>query len=465
MQDLEERIARVRSADVRPLVREAYRAYTAGAARAAIVLTWTAVCADLIDKVRTLHEGGEPQATALITQVDQAQGNLDITAVRTMQMVENSLLDQAVTLELIDATQKIQLERLREDRNLSAHPSLRPLGELFDPPLEYARTHLVIALEAVLVHPASQGRKVVSSFAAHVLDPGFVGDPNHIASAFFRRVRPAARRRVVEFATRHAMLEPPLDDANLNAAALADRMATCLKIFAVEDRILVGELVGKFTDRLTEAAVPVQSRTLARLGDLDAFWTGIDDPLRSQLDTIVRAIGVQHAGLEYWQPPQLAPTQAQILSLVSLNEVRAALPSMEPAFAGLGWQRRATVIEQRPGPYFAGFLAEVLAGVGSFDSGAFAARTAVLPCAPYVTLEQLRAVLSAWEANNQCWGRYMVDNAAQFYLTTAHLGAARNAVWRGFLDQLAGHREGGVIDYQAVHSELEARIGSLVGTA
>lgn len=189
MQDLEQQIARIRSADVRPLVREAYRAYTAGAARAAIVLTWTAVCADLIDKIRTLHEGGEPQARSLIAQVDQAQGKLDVAAVRTMQVVENSLLDEAVTLELIDATQKIQLERLREDRNLSAHPSLRPLGELFDPPLEYARTHLVISLEAVLVHPASQGRKVVSSFADHVLDPGFVGDPNHIASTFFRRVR------------------------------------------------------------------------------------------------------------------------------------------------------------------------------------------------------------------------------------------------------------------------------------
>ncbi|MGW7405671.1 hypothetical protein ACWGI9_18350 [Streptomyces sp. NPDC054833] len=464
MQDLEQWITRVRSVDVRPLVREAYRAYTAGAARATIVLTWTAVCADLIDKVRTLHEGGERQATSLITQVDQAQGNLDATAIRTMQTVENTLLDQAVALELIDATQKIQLERLREDRNLSAHPSLRPMGELFDPPLEYARTHLVVALEAVLVQPASQGRKIVSSFAAHVLDPGFVGDPNHIASAFFRRVRPAARRRVVEFAARHAMLEPALDDATLDAAALADRMATCLKIFATEDRILVSELVGKFTDRLSAAAVPIQSRTLARLGDLDAFWSGIDDPLRSQLDTIVRTIGHQQANLEYWQQPNLEPTDAQILSLVSLEEVRVALPSLESAFAGLGWHRRATVIEHRPGPYFAGFLAEVLAEVGSFDSGAFAARTAVLPCAPYVTLEQLQAVLLAWEANNQCWGRYMVDYAAQFYLATAHLGTARNAVWRNFLDQLA-RREDGIIDYQAVHSALEERIGSLVRAA
>ncbi|MEU3840805.1 hypothetical protein AB0E88_12325 [Streptomyces sp. NPDC028635] len=464
MQDLEQWITRVRSIDVRPLVREAYRAYAAGAARATIVLTWTAVCADLIDKVRALHEGGEPQATPLIEQVDQAQGNLDAKAIRTMQAVESSLLDQAVALELIDATQKIQLERLREDRNLCAHPSLRPMGELFDPPLEYARTHLVVALEAVLVQPASQGRKVVSSFAAHVLDPAFVGDPNHIASAFFRRVRPAARRRVVEFAARHALLEPALDDANIDAAALADRMATRLRIFASEDRILVSELVRKFTDRLSASTVPIQSRALARLGDLDAFWSGIDESLRSQLDTIVRTIGAQHAQLEYWQPPKLEPTSAQIMSFVSIEEVRATLPSLEPAFAGIDYHRRATVIEYRPSPYFAGFLAGILADVGNFDNGALAAHAAVLPCAQYVTLEQLRDILSAWEANNQCWGRYMVDYAARFYLATVHLGGARNAVWHDFLDRLA-RREDGIVDYQAVHKALEDRIGSLLRAA
>jgi hypothetical protein len=58
----------------------------------------------------------------------------------------------------------------------------------------------------------------------------------------------------------------------------------------------------------------------------------------------------------------------------------------------------------------------------------------------------------------------MVDYAAQFYLATAHLGIARNAVWRNFLDQLA-RREDGIIDYKAVHSALDERIGSLMGAA
>ncbi|MDH6522646.1 hypothetical protein M2163_000846 [Streptomyces sp. SAI-135] len=35
----------------------------------------------------------------------------------------------------------------------------------------YARAHLVAALEAVLIHPPSQGRKIVGSFLRQVVDP------------------------------------------------------------------------------------------------------------------------------------------------------------------------------------------------------------------------------------------------------------------------------------------------------
>lgn len=434
MRDLEEHIARVHNAEVRPLVREAYRCYTAGAARAAIVLTWTAVCADLIDKARVLQERGEAQAGALNTDVDSAQGSLDTDAVRAMQRVENSLLDTAVELELIDVTQRLQLERLKDDRNLCAHPSLRPLGELFEPPLEYARAHLAIALDAVLVHPASQGRKVVDSFAAHVLDAAFVGDPDHIAHAFYRRVRPAARRRVVEFAARHAMLEPLVDSTD--ATALADRMATCLGIFAAEDRHLVRALVGKFSDRLLEAPVPAQRRAMARLGDLDMFWAGLDEPMRSQLDAIVRDIGNTHAGLNSWETPKLGESQSAALSLVALSDLRIALPSLEPAFLGMKAQRRAAVIAHRPSAYFAAHIAQLMADAGSYDEGELIARTALLPCAPHLTLEQTQAVLRAWQDNPQCWGRAMPGYAVNLYHATANLGPDRDPLWSAFLQEL-----------------------------
>jgi hypothetical protein len=67
MLDLEERINRVFNPDVRPLVQEAYRCYASGAARGAIVLAWTAVCADLITKAHMLKEDGEAAAAQLVS--------------------------------------------------------------------------------------------------------------------------------------------------------------------------------------------------------------------------------------------------------------------------------------------------------------------------------------------------------------------------------------------------------------
>ncbi|WP_052442673.1 hypothetical protein [Streptacidiphilus neutrinimicus] len=465
MLDLEVQLARVANAEVRPLVKEAHRCYTTGAARAAIVLTWTAVCADLIDKIATLYQSGEAQAADLTNEVAAVQGKLDRASIVAMQGVESRVLDTAVTLELIDATQRVQLERLREDRNLCAHPSLRPMGELFDPPLEYARAHLAVALDAVLVHPASQGRKVVEAFAEHILDPGFLGDPLHIAYAFFRQVRPTARRRVVEFAARHAMLEPALPDHPAVAPAdVADRMAQCLRIFAAEDRDLVAEMVGKFAQRWsTLPQVEIQRRTLVRLGDLDAFWSGMSEPMLSHLDAMVRDIGERHKGKAGWEAPDLESSEVGALALAALAEVRSALPSLEGAMDGWSTLRRARVVAQRPSPYFAEFVGPLLEEASSFDNGGEIQRVAVLPCAVYMTADQLQAALTAWAANSQCWGWGAIDNVVRLFHATAHLGTARDSAFRDFfsrLDALAGTAS--VVDYKDIANQVKGQIAGLL---
>jgi hypothetical protein len=428
---LQEWVGQVPDTEVRPLVREAYRAYGVGAARAAIVLTWTAVCADLIGKVRQLHEQGEPEARALTEQVESVQqGSLDKTAVHTMQQVEGSLLDTAVALELIDATQRLHLERLREDRNLCAHPSLRPLGELFDPQPEYARAYLAAALDAVLVHPASQGRKVVDAFREHVRGTGFIGEPTHIAQVFYHRVRPAARRRVVDFAAKHALLELPVE--GIEAVELADRMAVCLHVFAAQDRDLVRDAIARTCPRLLTAQPEVQLRAAGRLGDLEAFWSGADEALAGQLDALVRTAAAEHAQPVWWNR-MLDGGQVGVLALAADAQARTALPGLEAAFTALPAHKRARVISYRPGPYFAGGLPVLMAGVLSFDQGEGFARTAVLPCAPYLTLEHHQELLTAWTNNGQCWGRQMPGYLIDLFHATAHLGDARLPSWRALL--------------------------------
>lgn len=86
--------------------------------------------------------------------------------------------------ELIDSIGSRELERIREDRNLCAHPSLRMLGDVYEPRPEVARGHLAVALTTLLTHPPTQGRKVLDEFGAYICDPFFVPTHPHMQATF-----------------------------------------------------------------------------------------------------------------------------------------------------------------------------------------------------------------------------------------------------------------------------------------
>ncbi|MEU8545123.1 hypothetical protein AB0C52_34855 [Streptomyces sp. NPDC048717] len=432
MIDLEERVNRVFNPDVRPLVSEAYRCYVSGSARGAIVLTWTAVCADLIAKAQILHEEGESHAKDLVADVERAQGSAESEAIPIMLALEKTLLDTAEKLELIDFIQRKQLERIRDDRHLCAHPSIRPLGELYEPTTEYARAHLAAALEAVFIHPPSQGRKIVDSFLKHVVDPGFVYDTGYLTHTFFDRVRPSARFKVVEAAAKFAVLSIEDPAIKIKPEKFADRMAKCLRSFADRDADLVKKAVAKQMARLETAEPAVQLQALGRLGDLPAFWAALAEPVRNLLNAKIERIGsrLQFNGI--------TTAEAKSLALVALPELRTTLPALSEAFTKFGAVSRAQVIGQRPHPHFTSFLPQLLKDVSSYDSGQEVAERAVLPCAGLLSLPELEQVLKEWNDNPQCWGRAMPGYLVELYTLTSHLGDERKSLWTPILDDVRG---------------------------
>ncbi|MGP3691025.1 hypothetical protein ACTVZO_41230 [Streptomyces sp. IBSNAI002] len=432
MIDLEERVNRVFNPDLRPLVREAYRCYASGSARGAIVLTWTAICADLIAKAQILHEEGESHAQALVADVERAQGSVESEAIPIMLALERSVLETAEKLELIDFTQRKQLERIRDDRHLCAHPSIRPLGELYEPTMEYARAHLAAALEAVLIHPPSQGRKIVGSFLKHVVDPGFDYDTEYLTYTFFDRVRPSARSKVVEAAAKFAVLAIDDPAIEIEPEQFADRTAKCLRSFAERDTEVVKKAVAKQMARLETAEPAVQLQALGRLGDLPAFWASLASPVRNLLNTKIENIGNRAPYSE------ITTAEAKALALVAHPELRSTLPALTEAFPKLWVIPRAQIIEQSPDPYFTSFLPALLKDVGSYDRGQQVAEKAVLPCAGFLSRPDLEQVLTEWNDNDQCWGRAMPGYLVELYTLTGHLGDGRRSLWTPILDDVKG---------------------------
>ncbi|MEU0635756.1 hypothetical protein ABZ338_05970 [Streptomyces albidoflavus] len=447
MLDLEEILGRVWNPDVRPLAAEAYRSYTTGSARACIILTWGAVAADLIDKLQRLGEDGEGTAKTIAQKIDAARAKSDVKA---MQDVEAALLENAQMLELLDFVEARDLQRLREDRHLCAHPSLRPLGDFYAPSLELARAHLVGALQAVLIHPPSQGRNVVDRFTGHVADAAFTGNEEYLTHTFFDQVKPTVRRRIVDVAAKVACLEPDGLPDPPGASKVADRMADCLRLFAARDRTLVATHLKKAVSRLGDKPRAVQIRSVGRLGDLDVFWSAVTPPLRGQLGGLV-------ASIQSRPDMGLSDIQSRLLSLVGLDQPRKLLPELETKFAELDLFDRALVINKRPGKYFTQRLPPLLEkeAAHNFRMAELLTRLAVLPCAPHLDEHTLATLLETWTANDQClYASEMPQNALTLYRTTQHLRLVDESIWKDFITRarslVPGHEGSSAYHYNEV---------------
>ncbi|MGW2137643.1 hypothetical protein ACWCW2_16740 [Streptomyces sp. NPDC001773] len=430
MLNLEERITRVWHQEVRPLIADAYRCHSTGTPRAAIVATWTAVCADIIHKLYQLAEDGDGTATEVVKRIESARSTADAEAVKTMQQVEGKLLQNALDLELIDFVEHRQLERLQQDRHLCAHPSLRPLGDVFTPSSEYARAHLVAALDALLVHPPTQGRKAFARYTAHVSDPSFVGHADYLVQMFAQRVKSSAWKQILGIAAKHAMLELEVPEGiGITASVAADRHALCLIAFAQHDRDAVREAVTKAMSTFNGLPIQKQLKTIRRLGAFDVFMEALDETVCQQIGTYVERRPALVTS------PSGAVTVDSLLTMAGVDAVRDRIPALGSKFAELTLGQQAGVIERQPSAYFTDLLAPILASAGGWRTAERLTTMTVIPCARLIRPEQLDSILTAWAENPQCReASGMTDLAVTFWTQATHLQS--HPAWMAFVKRV-----------------------------
>jgi hypothetical protein len=154
--DLDELVLLCRDEKARAYINEAVSSYRSGAFRAAIVVTWVAVCYDIIDKLREIALSGDKEAAQSIKFIEDARKRNDVTA---LLQFEKEILSLAETkFELLSSSEKVDLARLQYDRNLCAHPSMISEDQSFSPPGELARLHIRSAVIHLLQHQPVQGK-------------------------------------------------------------------------------------------------------------------------------------------------------------------------------------------------------------------------------------------------------------------------------------------------------------------
>lgn len=161
--DLDELVNKVRSRVSKIYVVEAVNAYRGGSNRAALISTWIAVTYDVIEKIKELSEGGDLAASQFVTELNNSITNKNIPK---LQSIEDSLLEKAYKdFNFISDHEFTSLNRLKEDRNLCAHPAFTEDEVLYQPTPELVRTYIVHAIQFLLIHQPVQGKSAINKIA------------------------------------------------------------------------------------------------------------------------------------------------------------------------------------------------------------------------------------------------------------------------------------------------------------
>lgn len=168
MKSLDELYLSCRDEISKTYILEAIKCYKGGGYRSCIVATWVALVYDFIGKLHELSFHDD-NAKALYKKIEDFRIKNNINGILDF---ERKLLDiMKNDYELLSPVEYSDLNRLNEDRNLCAHPSLREETTPFQATPEIARYHLRNVIEYVLSKPPVQGKSALERIKQMLKSP------------------------------------------------------------------------------------------------------------------------------------------------------------------------------------------------------------------------------------------------------------------------------------------------------
>ncbi|MBC99348.1 MAG: hypothetical protein CME63_16515 [Halobacteriovoraceae bacterium] len=158
--DLDEICLKIQNKNSRSYAKEAIKCYRAGANRASISTIWNALLFDLICKFREMGNNDHQEAKKTVQKYDTAISKQDL---KSLLSIEREILNKCFEWELISNNELKRLNLIKDDRNLSSHPSLEYHDSMFKPSPEQTRAHLVHAITYVLANPPLVGKHALKN--------------------------------------------------------------------------------------------------------------------------------------------------------------------------------------------------------------------------------------------------------------------------------------------------------------
>lgn len=291
--DLDELVLKCRDERAKSYIAEAVACYKVGAFRSSVVACWIAVCFDVIDKLRELALAGDAEAEKKIEELKSIRASNDL---KCSLEFERTLLEVARDkFELLSHLECQDLERLREDRNRCAHPSMVSEENPFSPPGELARLHIRSAVHHLLQHQPVQGKYALERLMVEIDSDYFPTNKKAALVAFssgpLKRPRDSLVRNLVVILLKRLFNEPIEGKAEYRADAALQAIRDMHQ--ALTDKA-IAENLSKILRALKDSDL---HRTLRLAESMQYAWPLMDEDVRLRIENFVRDLPTEHFGL------------------------------------------------------------------------------------------------------------------------------------------------------------------------
>jgi hypothetical protein len=383
-------------------------------------MSWIAVVFDFVHKLRELEMTGDKNAKKKLEEFDSARKAHDTG--KSLIFEKSVIASMSEEFELISPIEAVDFQRLFDDRNRCAHPSMISSDDAFQPTPELARMHIVIPITSLLQKAPVQGKAALDRIWSDIQSEYFPSDPEKAAE--FLRNGPLQRAR---FSLIRSVAIGLTKDMLHEGRANSDRVrqyAALLGILNLHHELTVTAL----KEKLPALAVSVEdaqfNKVVRYLGTVPGAWDWVGEAIRIRAKEYVRNGPADK--LPRYIPYALRSQHLRPLAVERLETVEE--------------QMLQRLIRVRPDVAYASSAINLLEKSGAFRTGEDRLQLLVLPLAPILTVEHLEQIMHIFENNDQItFASRAADLMLELFNGTSHLGEQAKVAWKTIFDVLSTH--------------------------
>lgn len=410
----------VRDRESRRLIAEAITAYRGGALRSAIMSTWIAVSFDIISKARELAAQGEAAPKAFVYNLDLAIAKHDI---KKLQAIESDLLNVANDqLQLFAPHEYEALKRLQRDRNLCAHPAFIVEDELYQPSLELVRSHIVHALQHLLIHAPLQGKSAIARFDVDVTSLSFPTNPNDIGAYIRARYLDRAKDVLVTNLIK-AVISAPFGDERARFADRSRLLAMTLREISKAKTSIYDATVPGYVARKFDTVEDDVLLTICTFLENDQrIWEWLSESVRLRVKQLLETADVEalkaHAAFDGFVIPEL--------SEILLKR-----------FEGFDSSTQISIISEHPKRELVRPGIEIYRQARGYRIAEARGQSIILSLTSFLAANDIKSLLDAVKDNEQIWCACGTPNILDtVFDSTRHLLPETRPYWKAFVDAM-----------------------------